>query len=373
MFFSRQPQQLSLRDKQIQNLKQEAQVTTKVEGQSYIVHFTTKFGKQFFLVELPPQFPTVRPVLRFEKKVTHSNVDNRGHIVNFPNLNNWRPQSDLRTVVRTVINRFLALPPEPVLVPVNPGQQGRQPAQPQFGNHGRPNQPLNKPPPSYNQFQQPQNRPLPSYNQFQQHPGGPGYQPQQYPGPGQQSPVAKPVAAEKEPTPEPVVEKIEFDVPNNFEILETLEPEDMDALLQNETTLKDLALDCSVYQSAKTLQEDSRSALRQEIEKNLAREPEVNAQRSKLENTRKEVESLVNQYQDLKQRQDQVLQRYSKDSIAQQLEESVNLLDEECNSLKEQFENDEIKLVKYVNLLVKKRQLYHLRQIKKTRLENLVM
>jgi len=121
------------------------------------------------------------------------------------------------------------------------------------------------------------------------------------------------------------------------------------------------------------MQTDMRTNLREQTEKNLQREPEVSQLRMSLETARAEVQSLNDQYNSLKLRQDAVLKRYSQENISSELEQAINQANQESADLKEKLENEELKIVQFVNKLVKVRKMFHLRQIKKARLQTLTI
>ena len=82
------------------------------------------------------------------------------------------------------------------------------------------------------------------------------------------------------------------------------------------------------------------------------------------------------------------MQKYSVKSIDAELDQAIMEVDDQCATLKESFEvtlmcvsstscllsmfeNEEMKIVKYVNQLIKLKKLSHIRQIKKSRIGTL--
>lgn len=378
--WGRQPP--SLRDRQINSLKQNHQIVTVQEGSRYRANFVCRWGNMNFLIELPQQFPAAPPSLRFEKQVAHHWVDNRGNIIS-PELRSWGPHSDLVRLVNDCIKQFVAVPPTPVnsagkkpqYQPPPPGGRGQPPQYPaQPGGFGQPPQPgFGQPPqPNYGQppGQQFNRPPPPSYNQHNP------YQPQP-------SPNLKPIAVENNDDlsefdeglsqeveePEPEIDPVVFPVPDTFEILDTLEEKDLNDLLKDKTTLTDWALSHATYKSAREMQESTRSGLREAAQHNLAQQQPIEDEKRRLEEARTEVDNLMMHYNSLKERKENVLKRYSREAIAAELDRLVVETSDSCNELKEKFENEELKAPKYVNQLIKLKTLGRLREIKRNRLQ----
>jgi len=365
--WGRQPQ--SLRDRQVLGLKQNHQIVTVQENVRYRANFKNRWGNMNFLIELPPNFPAVAPSLRFEKQVQHAWVDGRGHIMH-NEVRNWGPHSDLARLVNDCIKQFVAVPPTP-----GAARPAYQPPPPAGGQGNRP------PPPSYQQpgFQQ---QPPPGRGGFnnynQQRPPPTSYN--QYNQPNE-SPNVKPVAAKAdelsefdEPSkeseePEPEIDPIVFQVPDKFEILDDLQEEDLQNLLKDRSTLKDWALSAPTYKSAREMQESTRTALREAAQHNLAQQQPMEDEKRRLAESRAEVDTLMAHYDSLKERKEKVLQRYSREAIASELDRLIKQTNDEAGQLKEKFEEEEIKVARYVNQLIKIKTLGRLREIKLNRLQ----
>lgn len=356
-WWGRQNQQVNLRDRQIQGLKQNPAVTEVQPGSRYEIKFNCRHGQMSFFVDLPPGFPQTAPIFKFLAPVQHSWVNPQGFI-QFQELARWSVHASVNILVATCIKQFVSNPPQP-----------RQNAQ-KF-----------RPPPQYGQYQPPasqygQQKPPGQYGQ----PGG--YQPkpaaqQQPPSWAAQPQIQQPISdSGRQSSTQSNVEPDEpfelgVQVPQSFPIVDQMATEELQNLLNNEEVIRDLALDCNEYKCCRELQDQFRLSLRKETEANLHREPEVSAQRQRLEQARAEVDTLHKKHQGLAERQKRVLQKYSVQAIESELDTAIMEVNDECAAMKESFENEDIKVAKYVNTLIKLKTLTHMRQIKKARLETL--
>jgi len=171
--------------------------------------------------------------------------------------------------------------------------------------------------------------------------------------------------------PEEDIVKLTFQPPADFEMLQHFDRDALNQVLTNDNALKDLAIDCPEYKQARTILDDTRKALRESTEQNLREEPRISEEQQRLEQARAEVAAIQHEYENLKKRQERVMQKYSVKSIDAELDQAIMEVDDQCATLKESFENQEVKIVKYVNQLLKLKKLSHIRQIKKSRIGTL--
>jgi len=379
---NQQNQAQNLRQQQINDLKKNPSVITITENRLYECRFKTRLGGQSFLIELPPQFPQMAPILKFRTPVNHQFVPGpEKMIIRTGKLNSWGPHTSINGVIQECLVKFVSAPPQPLQVqnPPPPSfnqyqqqQHGYQPP-PQYGNQARPmgapgyQQPGGfQPPPQYNQA-----RPMGGYqppNQFQPQPQ-PGFaQPAQ---PNRDSTKSNQSQQSIQSEPEEDIVKLTFQPPADFEMLQHFDRDALNQVLTNDNALKDLAIDCPEYKQARTILDDTRKALRESTEQNLREEPRISAEQQRLEQARAEVAAIQHEYENLKKRQERVMQKYSVKSIDAELDQAIMEVDDQCATLKESFENEEMKIVKYVNQLIKLKKLSHIRQIKKSRIGTL--
>jgi len=371
----------SLRQQQINELKRNPSIITLTENSLYECRFKTRNGPDSFLIELPPMFPNVAPRMKFRQGVNHPLVPGADKItIHSQKLAAWGPQTSIHTVINECLVQFVSNPPQRIQVQQNP------------------------PPPSFNQFQH-QNQggyrpPQQQYNQARPYGAAPGYQPpppqfQQNRPPGGPSaynantnyaamPVPNPQyggrqdsthsnvsANSNQEEEEENIEKLTFPCPQKFEIVQSFQRDELQQYLQNEQGLKDLVMDCPEYRQARSIMDETRKTLREKTEKNLDREPAITKEQERLEQARAEVAAHQHELDTLKKRRERVAQKFSINSIEAELDQAIMETADECAQLKESFENEEIKVVKYVNQLVNLKKLSHIRQIKKSRISSL--
>jgi len=382
-----QNQAANLRNQQINDLKKNPSVVTVTENSLYECRFKTRMGTQSFLIELPPAFPNVAPILKFRSPMNHQLIPGPEKMfIRSSKLASWGPHTSINGVIQECLVKFVSAPPQPA--------QANQPPPPSFNQYQQHQQmgPSGyRPPVQYNQaprpmggYQQPMQqqpvgpggyRPPQQYNQARPPMGAPGYQPppQQMQHPGVQRPSTQSNASANSAAAEPEedIAKLDFQAPADFEMLQHFDRNALKQVLDNEQSLKDLAVDCAEHKQARSILLDTRTALRESTEVNLKSEPDINREQQRLESARAEVAALTHEYDTFKKREERCMQKYSKSCIEAEFDQLIVEVTDELAQLKEQFENDEVKVVKYVNQYYKLKKLSHLRQIKKSRTTSL--
>ncbi|KAH9508254.1 Vacuolar protein sorting-associated protein 37A [Bulinus truncatus] len=98
------------RAKQIESLKKIGALEI-LRDTEYRVIYQQGSTHLSLLINLPPQFPSEKPVLTVQPAVTHPWVDMQMKVIGCPNINNFSIHSDLGQAVHAVLEEFKKVPP----------------------------------------------------------------------------------------------------------------------------------------------------------------------------------------------------------------------------------------------------------------------
>jgi len=106
----------TVRDNHIKMLAQwNHAVSMKGDQSQWSVRFKTRITQFVFFIILPPEFPEVAPVFKFQSPVDHPWVDSHdGVTILNENLLQWNPHCDLVRIGKSCVHEFSINPPTPL-------------------------------------------------------------------------------------------------------------------------------------------------------------------------------------------------------------------------------------------------------------------
>ncbi|XP_066301388.1 vacuolar protein sorting-associated protein 37B-like [Branchiostoma lanceolatum] len=158
----------------------------------------------------------------------------------------------------------------------------------------------------------------------------------------------------------------------NFELLNHLNREELQSMLSDDGKIWDLVND---HESVKSLQLEREMLLasnRSLAEFNLEKEPELVAGRQKLARVHQEAAELRVLYDEKKQRLESLVQRNDLDTTHALLQAAAAEIEEESESLADQFLEGGVVVEDFLSQYQEKRRLAHLRRVKSDKMQELM-
>ncbi|KAI8504851.1 Vacuolar protein sorting-associated protein 37B [Branchiostoma belcheri] len=158
----------------------------------------------------------------------------------------------------------------------------------------------------------------------------------------------------------------------SFELLNHLNREELQRMLSDDDRIQDLVSD---HESVKSLQLEREMLLasnRSLAEFNLEREPELVAGRQKLSRAHQEAAELRVLYDEKKQRLESLVQRNDLDTTHALLQAAAAEIEEESETLADQFLEGGIPVEDFLSQYLEKRRLAHLRRVKSEKMQELM-
>jgi len=88
-------------------------VSLKSDNSQWSVGFKTRTSQFVFLIILPPEFPEIAPIFKFQSPVDHPWVDSHdGVTILNENLLQWNPHCDITRIGKACVHEFSANPPK---------------------------------------------------------------------------------------------------------------------------------------------------------------------------------------------------------------------------------------------------------------------
>ncbi|CAH1232730.1 VPS37B [Branchiostoma lanceolatum] len=158
----------------------------------------------------------------------------------------------------------------------------------------------------------------------------------------------------------------------SFELLNHLNREELQSMLSDDGKIWDLVND---HESVKSLQLEREMLLasnRSLAEFNLEKEPELVAGRQKLARVHQEAAELRVLYDEKKQRLESLVQRNDLDTTHALLQAAAAEIEEESESLADQFLEGGVVMEDFLSQYQEKRRLAHLRRVKSDKMQELM-
>lgn len=309
------------RKKHIQSLKNGRSYTVAQQNKnSYSIQFRTRIGTLSLHIKLDDNFPDSAPRLYCDAKYSHPWLDQSGNVIGVDELNQWNAMSsDLGRIVQSAVLQLSASPPTL-----------KQIAQSHSYQPVQPNQPISKPPPSYQQHQNQQ----------------------------QQSLKQQPSMLD--------MQTIKFSIPQNIDAFEQLSMEQIDEMSKEPKLLQEFAY--SVASGLREMREQQQTEILRIANSNLAKKQEILSTDKEVQALKREIDALSTKYSDLKSRQDKELQKFSKQRLNKELNKKIEASDEKTNEIKDKFDEGDLPPVGFIKKYVRERTYYHQLSIKKEKL-----
>jgi len=91
-------------------------VSLKSDNSQWSVGFKTRTSQFVFLIILPPDFPEIAPIFKFQSPVDHPWVDSHdGVTILNENLLQWNPHCDITRIGKSCVHEFSANPPKQLI------------------------------------------------------------------------------------------------------------------------------------------------------------------------------------------------------------------------------------------------------------------
>jgi len=289
------------------------------------------------IINLPPDFPRIPPILQLSPTVQHPLVDSNMYIspAAHDNLSRWAVHVSLGKTVYEIVQKFMKQPP--VIGPPLPQKY------PNLSTSAYPNPSMipsqSNPPP--NQDYPPQ----PNYSQSNY--SQPNFPPQ----PNIPSQSALPVSRPS--------------VPATFPELDSKGVNELTLLLNDETEFAKFFENLPSVITSKKLREDLKSSNQELAQKILAKEAEVEKLRQEVAGKNDSIKEKRSTFELKLQRQQEVVKKFSTPALIDKLSEKAQEADEASEALAKQFHSGGMDHKEFIKTYMETRKLYHLRSAKR--------
>eukprot|EP01083_Nonionella_stella_P030926 84756_1 len=151
-------------------------------------------------------------------------------------------------------------------------------------------------------------------------------------------------------------------IPQHIEQLDCLNEEEIKELLDNPQLIQHFAYDIS--STLREMREHQQSEIMRIAHQNLNKKEEIDLSIQNNQEVRNDVDELTAIHDSLQDKEQQVLQKYGKDKINAAFNKAMDALNNECDSLKQKYENDEVSLIAFIKQFTENKRMYHLLCIK---------
>ena len=244
----------------------------QLDSRTFKVTFRTRISQQWIIISLNEDFPDSAPILRTDQKYSHNLIDNNGNIVGLIDLIKWNMHSDLSAVVNKCVHTFVAQPPS-----IKMSQQIH--SHPPGQQYGMINNNINKAPPSYQQhlsMQQSSNN-INNINNNKNNNNN-----------------------------EFDIGAMKLSIPNNIEQLNNLSIEQLNELNNEPKLLKEFAY--QVASGVREMRQSTQNAVLNIANDNIQKHQKISKQKQDNDTIRTDIDTLTQLYDNLKKRQNKVLQ-----------------------------------------------------------------
>ncbi|XP_031574892.1 vacuolar protein sorting-associated protein 37A-like [Actinia tenebrosa] len=342
--------------KQIDTLKSIFHSVTEVQRDvEYRVTFSVGTSTMFLNVNLPPQFPNEKPIVKVSPPVHHPWVSDQMVVTGCPALNMFYMHSSLGKAVQDVVREFSEHPPQLITQPTT----GSQPSMPSSGIVG------GYQPSSTYSFSgyQPQVTPFSST-------GYGGVPNTNHMFPMTSTSGVTPVSSTQRNSPNsdevPTCTSQEFPELNGLSLIELKELNDNKELLEEFVKSK--------LEPVKKLQVKKEDITKENeliARNNLSLQPKFEALKHSILTNHELQSSLTTEFAQRSQKQKYLSEIYSISSIHTNMELAAAEADQDSEAIADSFLNGEIKTDEFIQTYMEKRKLCHLRRAKEEKMRYL--
>eukprot|EP01084_Bolivina_argentea_P137098 241433_1 len=134
----------------------------------------------------------------------------------------------------------------------------------------------------------------------------------------------------------------ELSVPSRIDQLNELNEEEIKEMIKTPKLIKHFASD--VAETLREMREQQQMEILRIAKSNLNKKNEIDASSTDNSALRNEIDELTAIYNNLQQRKEQVLQKFSRDKINQAINKETEKLNEQCETITDKFESNKIQV-----------------------------